>query len=362
MELEKGGGSLLRPLISLHPCGRLALAILLALAVAGCSMVGTGSSGPLVRPGVTLEGQEIGGLDQAALRRLILEMASDREIRPVNAAVDPRDQSAIPGLPGRRVDVGATERAVMAARPRQAVSLVVQPLAPEVGLDRFADLPIRHGHPARREIALTFNVAWGEEPLADILLILERTKVRATFFLVGTWAEEHPDLVAAIVRGGHEVASHGYAHRHITRLPAAEIAAEIKRGAETIARLTGTRSRIFSPPYGEIDGRGLDVAAQLGMRAILWSADTIDWQRPGPGVILDRVRKRVGNGGIVLMHPVDQTAQALEGIIQYLTGEGYRLVTVSELIDESRPLGPDERIGSSRFFSAFPPLTPVGRD
>ncbi len=326
----------------------------LVLSVAGCVGNGVRSSGPLVRPAVTLEGHEVGGLDQAALHQLVLALAKDRDIKPINAAVDPRDQSAVPGLPGLRVDVAATEKAVMTARSRQAVSLVAAQVPPGAGLDRFADLPVRHGHRARREVALTFNVAWGEEPLAEILLTLERLKVRATFFLVGTWAEGHPDLVAAIVEGGHEVSSHGYAHRHITKLSAEQIATEIRRGAETVARMTGSQSRIFSPPYGEIDGRGLDVAAQLGMRAILWSADTVDWMRPGVGTIVERVKKRLSNGGIVLMHPVDQTAQALPQVIEYLTGQGYRLVTVSELIDESRPLAPGERASTSGFFRRAP--------
>ncbi len=324
--------------------------IWVTLFAAGCAVGGHRPGGALVRTGVTLEGQEVGGLDGEALHRLVLEMARDRDVRPVNAAVDHRDQSAVPGLPGRRVDVAATEKAVMTARPRMAVALVSEAVAPEVGLDHFADLPTRHGHTARREVALTFNVAWGEEPLAEILLILERAKVRATFFLVGTWAEDQPDLAAAIVRGGHEVASHGYAHRHIKQLSPDQIRSEIERGTDTVAKLTGNRPRIFSPPYGEIDGRGLDVAAQLGMRAIMWSADTVDWMRPGVGTIVERVKKRVGNGGIVLMHPVDQTAQALPQIIDYLTGQGYRLVTVSELIDESRLLAPGERASAGGFF------------
>ncbi|MHB8945999.1 MAG: polysaccharide deacetylase family protein [Bacillota bacterium] len=331
------------------------LCILLAVALAGvlaagCALGGHLPGGVLARTGVTLEGQEVGGFDGEALHRLVAEMAKDRDVRPVNAAVDPRDQSAVPGLPGRRVDVAATEKAVMMARPRQAVALVSEAVPPEIGLDHFADLPIRHGHTARREVALTINVAWGEEPLAEILTILERAKVRATFFLVGTWAEDQPDLAAAIVRGGHELASHGYAHRHIKQLSPDQIKSEIERGTETVAKLTGNRPRIFSPPYGEIDGRGLDVAAQLGMRTIMWSADTVDWMRPGVGPIVERVKKRIGNGGIVLMHPVDQTAQALPQIIDYLTGQGYRLVTVSELIDESRPLAPGERASADGFF------------
>lgn len=340
-----------------HVIAVVAVGLIIAWAVffaADCSAVRQRPGGALVRTGVTLAGLEVGGLDAQALHELVARMAGDRDVRPVNAAVDPRDQSAVPGLPGLRVDVEATEKAVMMARPRQAVDLATQVVAPEVGLDHFADLVIRHGNTARREVALTINVAWGEEPLADILVILERAKVRATFFLVGTWAEEQPDLAAAIVRGGHEVASHGYAHRHIQQLSPDQIKSEIERGTDTVAKLTGTRPNIFSPPYGEIDGRGLDVAAQLGMRTIMWSADTVDWRRPGVGTIVERVKKRIGNGGIILMHPVDQTAQALPQIIDYLASQGYRLVTVSELIDEARPLAPDERASASGFW----PLSP----
>lgn len=310
--------------------------------------------GPLVRLGVTLEGQEVGGLDAAALHQVVVDLAKDRDVKPIDASVDSRDQSAVPGLPGWQADVAATEKAVMSAPSREAVALVGAPVPPAVRLDKFGDLAVRHGHPARHEVALTFTVAWGEEPLTDILTTLERRQARATFFVVGTWAKDHPDFIEAMLRAGHEVAGHGYAHRHIKSLSAGELVAEIQRGNETVADLTGHRPGIFSPPYGEYNERTVRAAGELGLRTVLWSADTVDWMRPGASVIAARVEKKVRNGGIVLMHPVDQTAQALPEIIDFLTGQGYRLVTVSELIDETRPLAPGEKVSSGGIFRQGP--------
>jgi probable sporulation protein (polysaccharide deacetylase family) len=330
-----------------------ALGLAFALSLTSCGTA-TRRAGPPVRPGVTLEGQEVGGLDRAALHQVALALAKEREVKPVNASLDSRDQSAVPGLPGWTADLTATEKAVMTSPARQAVDLVGSPVPPAVRLDQLADLPVRHGHPARHEVALTFTVAWGEEPLTDILRALDRRQVRATFFVVGAWAEDHPDFVQAMLRGGHEVAGHGYAHRHVASLPADQLRSEIVRGNEMVSALTGQKPGIFSPPYGEFNQRTLLAASQLGLRTILWSADTVDWKRPGPSVIASRVEKKVKNGGIVLMHPVDQTAQALPDILDFLTGQGYRLVTVSELIDEGRPLAPGERPSSGGIFRRGP--------
>jgi len=76
----------------------------------------------------------------------------------------------------------------------------------------------------------------------------------------------------------------------------------------------------------------LQVAEELGYQTVLWSIDTIDWQRPGPQVIRDRVSGKAHNGGIVLMHPTAPTVEALPGIIDDLQGRGYKLITVGEMV------------------------------
>ncbi len=93
--------------------------------------------------------------------------------------------------------------------------------------------------------------------------------------------------------------------------------------------------KLFAPPYGEFNQEIVAVAGNLGYRTIMWTIDTIDWQRPAPEIIIRRVVDKIKAGAIILMHPTVPTVQALERIIQNVQGQGYKLVTVSELLKAS---------------------------
>lgn len=192
--------------------------------------------------------------------------------------------------------------------------------------------PVYRGNEQRREVAITFNVFWGEDYILPLLAILEEYQVRATFFIGGQWAEKNRELVEQIFARGHEIGSHGYSHPHPDQLSVAENREEIRRCHEILRNITGQEPRLFAPPYGE-RGRNVLLAAEAeGYRTILWSVDTIDWRNPPPGVIVNRVVKKIHNGAIILMHPTEPTTKALPEILNYFKTHGYRCVTVSELL------------------------------
>ena len=194
--------------------------------------------------------------------------------------------------------------------------------------------PIYH-HPTReKEVALTFNVDWGEEYLTGILNVLAEHNSQATFFLTGKWAEKNPELVKKIIRGGHQLGNHGFWHAHPKELNDAELRALITDNANLLEELSGERTDIFAPPYGEIDERIARIAAQTGHRSVMWSIDTIDWQRPAPVVIIGRVLQNLEPGAIILAHPTEPTLEALPAILQEIKNEGYKLSTVGELISK----------------------------
>ena len=192
--------------------------------------------------------------------------------------------------------------------------------------------PIYQGNGREKEIALTVNVFWGEEYLPRLLDILAREKVAVTFFIGGQWAEQFPALTREIYQRGHEIGSHGYAHPHPDQLSVVGNVQDIRRAEEVLVRITGQRPGLYAPPYGEHGPAVLQAAREAGYRTILWSVDTVDWQRPAPEVISSRVLEKVHNGAIVLMHPTAPTVEALPGIIRELKCRGYRLVTVSRLL------------------------------
>jgi len=192
--------------------------------------------------------------------------------------------------------------------------------------------PIYHGSDKEKKIALTFNVVWGEEYVPQILTVLKDNSVPATFFIGGQWAEDFPELTKQIAMNGHEVGNHGYSHPHPDSISREANLTEIKQAETAIENACGIKTKLFAPPYGERGEHVLEAASEAGYQTILWSIDTIDWQRPAPSVLVDRVMDKLHNGAIVLMHPTAPTVQALPIIIQKLKEAGYELVTVSVLL------------------------------
>ena len=192
----------------------------------------------------------------------------------------------------------------------------------------------RHGIRGYNQISLTFNVDWGREYIPSILDILEEKNVKATFFLTGNWAEKNPELTRKITDQNHEIGNHGYRHRHLTEISESGLIDLIKKNEELLYELTEERTSLFAPPYGEVDRRITSIAESIDYKTILWSADTIDWQRPSPGLIVQRAVNKVSDGGIILMHPTEPTVRALPDIITTLQNRGFNFVTVSQLIEE----------------------------
>jgi probable sporulation protein (polysaccharide deacetylase family) len=192
--------------------------------------------------------------------------------------------------------------------------------------------PVYQGSKDIKAMALTCNIFWGEEYVGSMLKILEEKNVKMTFFIGGTWAEKFPELVKKIYLQGHEIGSHGYSHPHPDHLSREANKRDITRAEKIIRDLTGEKPALYAPPYGERGPAVLQAAEEMGYQTILWSIDTIDWQRPSPDVVRDRVINKAHNGGIVLMHPTAPTVQALPAIIDGLRDQGYELVTVGNML------------------------------
>lgn len=181
-------------------------------------------------------------------------------------------------------------------------------------------------------VALDINVDWGEEYVPQMLEILAKEKVYATFFVTGTWAQKHPDLVRKMAEQGHDIANHGNHHLHLSRASDQVVNDELTAAEAIIEDAVGKKPTLFSPPYGELDNRVSRLAAARGYQVVMWSLDTIDWQRPSPATITQRIIKRLHNDAIVLMHPTAPTVKALPEMISQLKSQGYQIKKVKEII------------------------------
>lgn len=186
-----------------------------------------------------------------------------------------------------------------------------------------------------KDIALTFNIGWGDEKAEPILDALKKENVKAaTFFLAGSWAERHPDIVSRIVKEGFEIGILGYAYEDYTELEDVKIGNDIAKAKEAFRKLNIKEIKLLRAPTGHFDERSLKIAERYGYTVVHWSVDSKDWTNPGVDQIVANVKK-ADKGDIVLLHASDsakQTANALPGILQDVRSKGLKLVTVSELI------------------------------
>ncbi|SFS84101.1 polysaccharide deacetylase family sporulation protein PdaB [Marininema halotolerans] len=192
----------------------------------------------------------------------------------------------------------------------------------------------------KKQLALTFDISWGEERAGPILDILERKGVKkATFFLSSPWVETHPDIVKRISDMGYEIGSHGHRHVNYSTLSEEEIKTQISKAHQILSKATKKEPNLIRFPNGDFDKRVLKVARDLGYTSIQWDTDSLDWLNPGKDKIISRVTGKAHPGDIILMHASDSSKQlheALPVIIDDLHKKGYRFVSVSELIAGSK--------------------------
>jgi len=314
----------------------LAIILVIAAACVVISMPRMRRAAHGAKPGVRLRDVDVGGLYQEEVRSVVLGLAGSVERMPREAIYYAETGDIISEEPGIVVDIDNTVKSVMAAPRGANVDLVTRQVTPAVTAAMLkAIYSVKTSEPA---VALAFNVAWGEEWVPAILEILAESGVRTTFFITGTWAVKFPQMVQAMVASGHEIANHGYDHPHPEQLTEKELVTLIEKNETLLRELTGVRTRLFAPPYGEVNQRIASVAGRLGYATIMWTVDTIDWQRPDPAVIVERAERRLAGGNIILVHPTEPTAAALPTILKRLAEKGYKVFTVSRLLELGPPV------------------------
>ena len=234
----------------------------------------------------------------------------------------------IPRLPQRYVFLAAGVFLTVAM-----LAGLLQPLTGMTELLPTRAQPILHGDKNQPRIAFACNVFWGEEFLPDMLQTLEQEDAKITFFIGGSWAKRFPEVLRLLADKGHELGNHSWSHPHPNSLSKSQNMEQIRRTEQFIKDTVNSQTRLYAPPYGEYNDTVLAAAAELGYKTILWSVDTIDWQRPPVELLKQRVLRKVHNGAIILLHPTAPTAQAMPSLIRELKEQGYTITTVSDIIN-----------------------------
>lgn len=186
-----------------------------------------------------------------------------------------------------------------------------------------------------KRIAISFDAAWGNEDTQNLIDILGKYEIPATFFVVGEWVDKYPESVKALADAGHDIMNHSDTHPDLTKCTTEEIISQLERCNEKIEAVTGCRPTLHRCPYGAYDDHVIQAVRSLGMEPIQWDVDSLDWKELTAPEIQERVLSRVVPGSIVLFHnAAKHTPEALSDIIETLQSQGYTFVKIADLIEE----------------------------
>ncbi|RIW36466.1 hypothetical protein D3H55_05975 [Bacillus salacetis] len=269
------------------------------------------------------------------LEAVIKKEAENLEVPPIDAKNDPVWKGT-PGYNGLKVDIKSSYEKMKDEGIFDRERIVFDQVSPDIHLSDLPPMPIYRGNPEKPMASLIINVAWGNEYIPDMLATLKKHQVYATFFLEGRWVKENPELAKMIADSGHEIGNHSYSHPKMETLTGERIREEILKTNDIIEATTGKRVKLFGPPSGGFNDEVVKIAGEYKMKTILWSVDTIDWQKPAPSVIVERVTSKLHKGALILMHPTASTSSALPALIAAIKKDDLRIGTVSSLLKEER--------------------------
>ena len=182
----------------------------------------------------------------------------------------------------------------------------------------------------KKVVALTFDDGPDGKTTPQALDILAKYKIKATFFVQGKNIAGNESILKRMQSEGHEVGNHSWNHPILTKLSLEDAKKQLTDTEDAITKVLGKSSKLMRPPYGAISD---DIRNSLDLSFIMWDVDSLDWKSKNEAAILTVIQRQVSNGSIILMHDIHQTSvNSLPKVIEYLQGQGYSFVTVSELL------------------------------
>ncbi len=196
-------------------------------------------------------------------------------------------------------------------------------------------LPIYSVETSEKKLAITFDAAWGADDTQEIISVLKKHNAKATFFIVGDWAEKFPESVKAFHDNGHSIAGHSCDHTLYTKLNENELTDDIAKCNEILAGIINEYPTILRVPSGDYDERVIKTIYSLGLYPIQWDVDSLDYTGIPKDEIVKKVVSKVRNGSIILFHnDVENTPSALDEILTKLSADGWQFVSVEDLISK----------------------------
>ena len=194
-------------------------------------------------------------------------------------------------------------------------------------------LPIYSVETCENKLSISFDAAWGADKTSEIMNVCDSYNVKATFFLVGFWAEKYPEKVKEIYNRGFEIGIHSNTHPDMTKLSRKEIRQELETNISIIENITNCRPKLFRPPYGYYNNNLIDICEDLGLSCIEWSVDSLDWKGLSASALSARVTSQAKNGSIILCHNnSDNIIAGLKMILEHFKMKNLQIVPIGDLI------------------------------
>ncbi len=192
-----------------------------------------------------------------------------------------------------------------------------------------------------KQLALTYDDGPNDPHTLRLLEVLAKHEVHATFFLIGRYVQQRPEIARAIVKAGHIVGNHTFTHPLLIFKRAAEIRQELCDCRSALEDAVGQHSNLFRPPFGGRRPAALRIAREIGLTAIMWNVTSFDWNAPPSSVIEQKVAKQIRGGDVILLHDGShkqmgadrsQTVQATDQLIKRYKDAAYEFATIPQMV------------------------------
>jgi peptidoglycan/xylan/chitin deacetylase (PgdA/CDA1 family) len=190
-------------------------------------------------------------------------------------------------------------------------------------------------------LALTFDDGPNDPYTLQLLEVLARHQVPATFFMVGSYVRQRPELARAVAAGGHEIGNHAFSHKPLTWMSEQRVRQEIEDTSNAIEEATGSRPYLFRPPFGCRGPQTFKVARELKMFPVQWGVTCFDWSAKSPEQIVKHARRQIEGGEVILLHDGghlhfgtdrSNTVAATDQLIGEYKAKGFHFVTITEMM------------------------------
>ena len=172
--------------------------------------------------------------------------------------------------------------------------------------------------------------------------VLERRGVKATFFLIGQFVQQKPEIARALVDAGHAIGSHTWDHPNLIFCSASEVRSQLEQAQKAIFDATGVAARLFRPPFGGRRPASLRTVRASGLEPIMWNVSCYDWKAKSAGEIVAHADRQIRGGDVILLHDGgylrmgadrSRTVEASDRILTRYQGEGYQFVTIPQMME-----------------------------